>query len=332
MAEPRIVAVMRELKAGLLARDGELIAEMAGRWLGVEQALESQVMALALEIERLREAGEVIQSSKLGRLERYRELVGQAKVEVEQYSRWADDLTKTRTYDAALHGLNDAGLGIETVRAEASLTVRWAKLPTAAIENLIGVAQDGSPLAELLKASYPEAVQGLTNSLLAGLAQGVSPVTTARMMRDGFGMGFDRALTIARNETLRAYREASRMQYEASEIVTRYMRMSAKDRRVCMGCLMADGTIYTVETAFEEHVCGRCTIVPMLGGKRLPGYVNGEKWFRGLEPDLQREMMGGRYYEAWKDGQFELKQLVKHVENETWGNSIAVTPLRELAS
>lgn len=291
------------------------------------------MMALALEIDRLREAGEVIQAGKLARLERYRELVGQAKMEVDQYTRWAEDLTKARTMEAGRYGLVDANLGIETVRAEASLTVRWAKLPTTAIENMIGIARDGSPLAELLKESYPQAVQGLTNSLLAGLAQGVSPVTTARMMRDGFGVGFDRALTIARNETLRVYREASRMQYAASEFVTGYMRMSAKDRRVCMGCLMADGTIYTVETAFEEHVCGRCTLVPLTGkAKKLPGYVNGEKWFRGLEADQQREMMGGQYFEAWKDGKYELRQLVKRVENETWGASIGVTPLGQLVS
>lgn len=327
-----MIEVMREFKAALLGQDERIMAEMAGRWMGIEKALEGQMMALALEIDGLREAGEVIQAGKLARMDRYRELVAQAKIEVNRYLQWADELGRQQQFEMGALGLQNATVGIEQALTDARLTVRFAMLPTSAIENMIGLAGNGSPLYKLLKEAYPDAVEGLTNALLNGLAQGKNPVALARMMRDGFGMGFDRALKVNRTEILRVYREASRMQYVESGVVPEYMRMSAKDSRVCMACLMADGTIYATETAFEEHVCGRCTMVPLVNGRQVPGYINGESWFRGLDADQQREMMGAQYFGAWQDGKYDLPGLVKRVENQTWGAALQVTPLGQLVN
>ena len=119
--------------------------------------------------------------------------------------------------------------------------------------------------------------------------------------------------------------------------------MSARDARVCAGCLGADdGTVYPLDEAFSEHNQGRCTTVPVLEESPLtPGaeeqrsgkggtYETGEQWFMRQTPAVQAEILGKRTFEAWARQEFEFKELVKHVEDPVWGGAFVPTPLKEL--
>ena len=53
-------------------------------------------------------------------------------------------------------------------------------------------------------------------------------------------------------------------------------------------------------------------------------------WFMEQDSAVQESILGKGHYEAWRLGKFDLPDLVSVRPNVTWGDSLAVTPLREL--
>jgi SPP1 gp7 family putative phage head morphogenesis protein len=227
-------------------------------------------------------------------------------------------------------GVNDAYNILQTGLNEAQIASNLNHLNARAVDISIGFGADGTPLRSLLDDSYGKATNGLLQELTDGLAKGLNPVTIARNMADGFGEPIlQRALVIARTETLRAYRMGSQEQYKESGIVTQYKRLATKDDRTCLGCLMQDGEIYDTVDAFEEHPNGRCTLVPIIDGVTPPDWQSGKDWLAGLPEDRQREIMGDKRFELYKNGT-PLEDMSKHVDNATWGGSFVPTPVGEL--
>lgn len=329
---PLVVRVMLSFKAALLAQEAEQIQEMARRWLEIEGALQGSFDALALEIENLRLKGESLPISKVIRMQRYRSLLGQVADQLDLYADYAD--TRIRNGQVEMIGLGIRN-AIESIKAYFATRGRVAGafdiLPVAAIQNMVGLAGDGSPLKKLLRDSWPAAVDGLTNNLIKAITLGKNPNDTARAMRDGFGVGFNRAINIARTEQLRVYRTANLEQYKTSKLVEGYKRLSARDTRVCPACLMADdGTVYPLDVPFEEHSQGRCTPVPVVIGMPVVTWQSGQSWFMAQTPEAQRAMLGPGRFDAWQSGQFALADLVQREDDEVWGTSLRTASLREL--
>jgi hypothetical protein len=151
-------------------------------------------------------------------------------------------------------------------------------------------------------------------------------------MMTGVDSGLDRMLTIARTEQIRVYREGSLGTYRQSGLVSGFRRLSARQERTCIACLIDDGTFYEVADEFEDHINGRCMIVPVqFGQEDNPlGRETGREWFEKLDEDTQARIMGQGKFEAWKNGEFGLDDLVKRTPNETWGASIGAKSLAEL--
>jgi len=177
----------------------------------------------------------------------------------------------------------------------------------------------------------------MTQALMDGTALGWNPRKTARaalgapgLSSGGMARGLGRIMTIARTEQLRVYREASRMQYQASGVVDGYKRISAKDDRVCMACLIADGTFYPLSEPLADHPNGRCALIPCVKGVGRPEWQTGQAWFLEQSEDQQRQTMGAAKYAAWRAGKFDLTSLVQATDDPVWGPSIGVTPLRGL--
>jgi len=329
---PLVARVMFKFKADLLAGEADQMKTMATRWLQMETSLQSSFDALALEIENLRLKGESIPVSKLIRMQRYRSLLDQMSLQLSQYADFADASISSAQREMIEMGIDHATNAIKAYYATHNrIAGGFDILPSSAIENMVGLAGDGSPLRKLLQDSWPAAVDGLTTQLIRATALGKNPMDTARAMRDGFGVGYNRAINIARTEQLRVYRTAAVQEYKASQLVKGYKRLSARDTRVCLACLMADdGTIYDLDVVFEEHPQGRCTTVPVVSGLPVVEWQNGQSWFTAQTPEAQRSMMGQGVYDAWQSGSFDLADLVKRVENDTWGTSLQTTTLKEL--
>jgi len=339
--EPLVVRVMRKFASQLLAREGVQMDEMARRWLSVERSLQEQMDGLAREIADLRAAGETVSRAKLARMARYRSLLAQAQGEIGRYIDYADRTITARQLSFAEMGLNDSARAIEASYQMNYLEASFNRLPVEAVERMAGLAGDGSPLRTLLRQAWPEAADGMTTQLVNAIALGKNPRVTAKAMADGLANGLNRCLTIARTEQLRAYRDATRAQYQQSGVVRGYKRIAAHQSRTCMACLLADGKVvtvsgelgegaYSLDQHFQMHPQCRCTMVPVVIGMPEIQYRTGLDWFRALPESQQRLQMGDKYFAAWKDGVFDLPQLVGVKRDATWGDSLHVRSLKDL--
>lgn len=329
---PLVVRVMLAFKAALLNNEADQIEEMARQWTKLETSLQGSFDALAFELDSLRRDGETITISKLIRMQRYQRLLDQVNEQLGFYTTFAEGSIRAGQLEMLSLGIQHA---VEAIKAYfvtgGTVAGAFDVLPVAAIESMVGLAGDGSPLLQLLKDSWPAAVEGLTSQLIHAIALGKNPNDTALAMRDGFGVGFHRAINIARTEQLRAYRTANLEQYKASNLVKGYKRLSARDTRVCPACLIADdGTIYELDVSFEAHPQCRCTLVPVVIGLPVVTWQNGQSWFMAQTPTDQRGILGSGKFDAWQSGDFELADLVKRAEDDTWGTSLQTAALKEL--
>ena len=105
-----------------------------------------------------------------------------------------------------------------------------------------------------------------------------------------------------------------------------------------MACLVLDGKQYDLDEPMEDHVSGRCSLLPRTVSYRELGIDVDDPdfkrelasdWFQRQDEATQRKMMG-TLYDPWKAGDFKLEDIPKQVKDKTWGNSWVPKSLKEL--
>lgn len=316
--DPQVVVFLRARKAALLRREEALMRTLTQDWLKVERALEAEMTRTALEISKQ----SVVTEALVLKNKRFTELLYQARAEVGKFNADAEENITLAQKTLTKEGIDDALKALQISYADAGqVAPRFNVLPVRAVEQMFGYAADGSALRTLLTKSYPEAVNGMLEALVKGLALGTHPTDVGRAMAERFGIGLNRALTLARTETLRAYRMGSFEQYRESGVVNGYKRLAAHDSRVCAGCLFRDGElIESLDGEFDEHPNGRCTAVPMVMGLPAVTWKDGSQWFVEQPEDVQRTILGPGLYAAWQNGA-ALQDMSVHVHDPRWGGS-----------
>lgn len=330
MADPPVVEVMAGFRRELLAREAAQMAEMARRWLQVERALMGEMEALAARLDALRRAGQAPTQGQILQMGRYQALVAQLRQEWALYQQYA-----VETISAGQQAFGAAAIQGSVAALEATapgISVTFTRLPLEAVEAMVGLVGDGSPLAAYLARAATEAamVDDLTAALVRGTALGWNPRETARKMADGMSGGLNQALRTARTEQLRVFREIARQSYAASGVVSGYKRLAARDSRTCAACLAADGTLYRLDEVMPEHPSGRCTMVPVVVGYGSPQWEQGPQWFAGQSSAVQRQILGQGRFDAWQAGAFLFEDLATVQRDDVWGDSLQAAPLKSL--
>jgi SPP1 gp7 family putative phage head morphogenesis protein len=327
----RVQQALEEFRRQVLKQEALQMREMAQRWLEVTNRLEAQIQALAFEAVALRAKGQSLSRSKLYQMERYRDLLAQARAESTKYQAWAADLIAAKQRELAKLGIESTQALIRASYLEAgAAAVNFNLLPVEAIEAMIGYATNGSPLYDLLVAGYPDSIEALTQSLISAIARGANPRQTAREMAKAMDGELQRALVIARTEQLRAFRTAATEQMKASGVVEGWIWRSALQDRTCLACLAMDGTEHTLDEELDDHPNGRCFKQPIVTGLTPVQAQSGADWFAQQPAELQRTMMGDQRFEAWQQGQIQFSDLVTRKHSEEWGSHVAVAPLEAL--
>jgi len=330
---PLVVLEGLEFKANLLAREDAQTEKLTRRWLAMERRLLPRFEALALEAANWQAAGGIVTRSTLTSMPGYQVFLAQTTDELNQYTAETDETITDEQKILIALGILYAILLIRTYYETFGLPILpFPALTPAVLEYLAGLAGNGSALRILLAEAFPEAVDAMIEMLVQGIALGKPPAQIAKEMAEAFGIGLTRALNIARTEQLRVYREASLAQYRESGVVAGYMRLSARDNRVCPACLFLDDgkTVYPLNVPFEEHPQGRCIPIPVLIGVPVVQWQNGMDWYLAQNEQMQKSILGKGRWEAWQAGEFELADVIKHVDDETWGGSFVPKALRDL--
>jgi SPP1 gp7 family putative phage head morphogenesis protein len=337
-----VISTLNDFRKDTLNREKDSMLLMTRRWKGVEDALMPQIDALARDIDALRAAGKDVTPGKLYRMDRYKALLAQVRNETAKYEAWSGRQIEQGQRDYFELG-NAAARTMLKDLLPPGVNIDFNRIPIDAVNNMVGMCKDGSPLFDVLKkrALFPEAVDGLTTQLINAMALGWNPRKTARAMADGLAAGLNKALVIARTEQLRAYREATFQNYKAnSDIVKGWVWHSACDTRTCAACWSMHGTVHALDERLDDHVCGRCAMIPVTKSWAELGYTgipdtnpvipSGEDVFSKLSEEKQRGILGNTRFQLWKDGTLDFSSLAKFTDDPTWGKSVQITPLKDM--
>ena len=266
---------------------------------------------------------------------RLKSVQAQIEAELRRFAPYAAQ-SATQMQQAAIDAaVRNAGQAIEAAGGP-SVGVRFDKLNTGAVESMVGFASDGSPLQTLFNDIGPDVAPRMTATLAKGIALGWNPRVTAREMRAAYGMGLNRALTMARTETLRAYREATSQVYQANaDILDGWIWVASLDRRTCGSCWAMHGSLHPLDERLDDHPNGRCAQAPKIKDRPNRIGATGAERFDLLSADDQRYILGPGMYEAWKDGQVSLSpnganSIVGRRDDAQWGSMRHARSLRDV--
>lgn len=299
---------------------------------GIRKDLRAQVNALERKLKAAAEQGLDITPAWAAEQRRLGVLLGQVDRQVLRYARQVErvvvDAERALIDAAQQHGerLVAAQLGPKA----AKLGVGFDRLDTDAVEQLLGQVS-GGPLRALLDGIAPAAGQVLADTLTTGIGAGHNPQKVARAMRRVVDtLPPQRAVTIARTEMLRAYRESARAGMKANrDVVDGWVWVSALDGRSCPVCVAMHGTRLPTEEVMGTHPQCRCVPVPRsktwaelgfpgIGDSQLQ-VEDGPTWFARQTPDTQLATLGPAKFDAYKNGRLDLADLVGYRVDKDWG-------------
>lgn len=343
---PAIIEAANRFRAQVLARERQAATALVYYYGQAYRRLQTDINNLQATVAEMREGDEAIPESRIWEMERLHLLQKQLDAEMGRFYAFADGTIQAGKREAVAAGERDGPALVQlSFPPDAGLDIQFGRMNAQAVETLVGFTRDGSPLKDLIVKRVGPSADGMITELVTGLARGLNPREVARNVRGKYGMGLSNALRISRTEHLRAYRESSRQSYIRSGVVTGYERLAAHNARTCLACLVLDGKRYKLEEEFDDHVQGRCAIVPITKSYREMGIdvdepdfsrEKGLDWFNRQEEGVQREIftrsIAKSAFDAWKDGKFELEDVPRLVENATWGNSWVPKSLKDLVA
>ncbi|WGX98734.1 phage minor head protein [Nocardioides sp. L-11A] len=322
--QPNPYAVEIALAAALAEITNAQDATITQAWAAAWSEISAELLDTLTEI--LTDAGRV-NATAVVRFERFaRVLAGIA----DHLDDLATALGVTVTNDLA-DVLDQAETGtVELIAAQRlARSVPGREVPTPALDAIVRrttqqVTSTALPLAD-------ETYAIVLGELTRGVAAGDNPrQTAARMLQraeNHWNFGRSRAVTIARTETLDAYREGERVtQLAHADLLAGWVWVCHLGPRTCRSCLAMHGQVFDLEVPGpDDHQQGRCNRIPVVreedGSVDLSWLPSAEDHFAALTPADQQAILGKAGWRAWVAGDFPIEQWTKRRTNDGWRDS-----------
>ncbi len=241
---------------------------------------------------------------------------------------------------AVLGGVRDAQAALAGT-VPRGVAWQFGAVPASAVEAQVSAVQPGSPLAGLFDQFGPQASAAAKEALVTGVTVGQSPDLIARALRVALHTTQARALTIARTETMRAYRVAQLDNYRANRDVVQQWVWSAAST-ACGMCLAMNGTRHDLDEGMDTHANCRCSANPetkswqgILDDAGIstdtldlsdlpdtsPSYATGDELLAAQPESDQIATLGPAKWWLWHTGKLSLSDLVGRAHDAQWGGS-----------
>lgn len=318
---PTPTELARAFKAAIDRQDAAALTRLARTYHQLYLRMQGKLDSLLLAISQL----ESPTQGQIMRLSQYKNLITSLETELTKYAAFVE----VEIRNNAMAGVELAVRQTEAYLASLGYTMTRS-LPANAIYSMLGFLQEDSPLWKRIGELAPFNTQKVANALLEAVTFGYNPAKTAKLFENVMGGGLTDAMRMTRTAQLYASREANRVMYVAnSDVVTGWMWYSSLDSDTCMACAIEHGTVHGLDETMDSHYNCRCTSIPVVTGYD-DKVQTGADWFNNLSEKQQQDMMGKGAFEAWKDGRFDLSDMVTRRHDDVFGEMLARTPLSEL--
>lgn len=331
-----IYATADQFRWELITRQSRSVGELTRAYGLAWQRIQESLSTLTRTIEIARANGQQISPAWLLQFDRLQSLQRQVESEINKFAEFADSKIRADQFDAihAARANADVLLRASTGLSDdqlASVGLSFSRLPVGAIEAQVGFLANGSPLRTLLGELGKEAAGKVVDALTTAVALGYGPRRTAAMVRESLGGNAARALTIARTETMRAYREAASRTYEANaDVLDGWIWTASLSGRTCAMCIAMHGTVHPLTERLDSHPNCRCVAAPRtkpfeeLGLHGVPDTrpdlpESGMDWFARQPEAVQLGILGPAKFEAYQRREITLQDLIGVSRSATWG-------------
>lgn len=186
-----------------------------------------------------------------------------------------------------------------------------------------------------------EATRVMKRELVRGMLVGTNPRESARRMmaktEQRFNGGLSRALTIARTETMDAYRLAAQIvDSKYADVILGWTWVATLGERTCPACWAMHGQQFppSVPGPLGHQNC-RCVRVPMTKTWKDLGFnveeppstlVDARAAFAALGKSEQLKILGPARFAAYKAGDFPMEKWAKRRDTPEWRPSYVPAP------
>ena len=317
-----IITASQKFRSEVLRRDRDALRQLSSAYSEIARRLKLDLDALTRDIEAAQRAGKTVNRDWLRRSLRYQSLIRQAQIEISAYSNGALRFIESRQRSAIDLGQDHAA---DLIQRGTDIT--FARLPSEAINEMVGVLEDGSPLSKVLDRLAGDAARDLRQGLIVGLGSGHGAEKIARNLRTALDIPRWKALQVARTEMMRAYRQSTLQTYAANgDVLDGWVWTSTLSTRTCLACWALNGTFFPLSKQFfPAHVSCRCTSIPSIRGVNT-NMQSGSVAFANLPAAQQQTILGPSRYDMFQKGT-PLEDFVILTRDKDWGGAYQVRPL-----
>lgn len=203
------------------------------------------------------------------------------------------------------------------------IITQWNRPAPEALQTLINYV-DGQAFQDNVNGFTDNAASDVADTILAAVAQGKNPSTIARILEKWFAIPFSWGDNMTRTVQLYSYRAANHATFTANEnLLNGWVWIATLDARVCMSCVSQHGSVHKVTEFLNDHHKGRCAPAPWVKGTTWPNLIiTGPNWFESQPEGVQRNMMGGAMFNAWKDGAVGWPDMSQPYHDDVYGEML----------
>ena len=326
---PSLIDLVNQYREDLLNNDVRAMSRLA-------RAYSASYKSLLLEVNKLTKIVEsgTYTASQVHRLTRYKTTVAQVAGELSRMQALTiEEVNAAANVGIKLGDAHARGLIAATVGSE-QLAIAFNKLDPQLTRALLGFLDPNGQLYQRMNELSNFNADLISQNLTDGIIKGFNPQKIARMFTSGWGMALADSMRMVRTAQLYSYREASRATYLANSGVVEGWYWSAfHSPSTCMSCIVMDGSFHPNTETLNDHYNGRCAMIPKVKG--FPPAIDkgsGQSWFKGQTPEIQKQMMGAKKWDAWKAGKFDLEDISKMVDDPVYGAMRVEASLKDLVS
>lgn len=343
MAQSRLYKSANRYKKRLAQLEEKALADMNRAYSASMASTLNEINKLEIKISKLIDTGTDLPSIYNDMQDFFDARLNEIENKIKKFSVNAEEITTESQKSAVKIGNDYAKDNIEASMGKPPKGFEFNinLLDSAAMEEFVGFASNGSPLNDLFASIYSNYGTDITNIISTGIGEGKNPLYIAREIRKATNMPLFRANTIARTENHRAARASTVAAYKQNtDLISGYVRLATGDSRTCAACYALHGTVYELNQILPTHPNCRCVIVPktktwaeITGDNTIPEasdkIPSAEQLFGRLSEKDKKRVLGPERYNLWKEGK-PLDTFVSIKNDEEWGPTTIIKPLRDL--